>query len=226
MTELTQEQKDTIRAANRVRKQLQRSRDRARSDRATLAYFERLRAEKVYAEDIARRTARGMCTFGEVAPGVNASTVEEALEVAREMARAIGADDVSEGESLLDFETRIFNEWINFAEFIGHHSATVGGGGGPYLNRETGQLFPGFGKAFWIDHGGFDKNWTPLPGAKEKIDRATLPKLKDVKKVEEAKPKPSAPPRPFLPTPVPQQPPNAVHFGWIPPGAYRHLHGV
>jgi hypothetical protein len=165
-----------------------------------------------------------MCTFGEVEPGINADTLGDALEVAREMARAIGAADVMDGESLLDFEKRIFGSWINFAGFVGHDNAGgsfpfAGGGGAPYLNRATGELFPGFGKSYWVDHGGFEKNWTPLPGAKEKIDLATLPKLKAIR-VEESKPEPIPPP-PKPTQPIPE--PNVAHFAWVPPQARSFL---
>jgi len=59
------------------------------------------------AEGIARRIARNQCLIGEVRPGVDARTIEEALEVAREMARALALPDVEEGESLLDIERRL-----------------------------------------------------------------------------------------------------------------------
>jgi len=46
-----------------------------------------------------------------------------------------------------------------------------------------------------MDHcGGFDECWNPLPGAKQKIDLASLPKLKKIKKPEEPKAEPKPPP--------------------------------
>ncbi len=180
------------------------------------------------AEDIARRTQRNQCMFGETAPGIDARTVEEALEVAREMARALNAPDVQEGESLLDFERRVFEAWVNYDKFVGRNDAGgtfpfAGGGHGPYLNRQTGELCPGHGKNYWEDCGGFDRCWKALPGAKEKIDLASLPKLKRLKEAEppklEPKPTPALPP----PAPIPQPQPNSINFVWIPSDAQRFL---
>ena len=156
--------------------------------------------------------------LGEVTPGVDARTIEEALEVAREMARAFNVPDVQEGESLLDFERRVFDAWVNYDKFVGRNDAGgnfpfAGGGGAPYLNRETGELSPGHGKDYWMEHcGGFDECWKALPGAKEKIDLASLPKLKKLKKPEEPKPAPKPTPAPTPPAPIPQPQPNAVNF--------------
>ena len=97
---------------------------------------------------------------------------------------AHSVSDVQEGESLLDFERRVFDAWVNYDKFVGRNDAGgtfpfAGGGNAPYLNRETGELSPGRGKKYWVEHcGGFDECWKPLPGAKETIDLATLPKLK------------------------------------------------
>src|SRR5580700_12173949 len=89
------------RKANMKRKQRQRAREKARSHQAMVAQLESLKAERMNAQSLARRVARGQCMLGEVAPGVDARTLEEALEVAREMARALTTPDVQEGESLL-----------------------------------------------------------------------------------------------------------------------------
>jgi hypothetical protein len=162
--------------------------------------------------------------LGEVAPGVDARTLEEALEVAREMARALTTSDVQEGESLLDFEHRVFDSWVSYDKFVGHNGAAGGGGHGPHLNRETGELSPGRGKDYWVEHcGGFDECWKSLAGAKEKIDLASLPKLKKLKRPEESKPEPKATPAPTPPPPVPQQPPTSINFVWMPPDAQRFL---
>jgi hypothetical protein len=157
--------------------------------------------------------------------------VDEALEVARQMGSALNSPDVQEGESLLDFEHRIFDEWVTFDKFVGHNDAGgnfsfAGGGHAPYLNRETGELTPGRGKDYWVEHcGGFDGSWKALPGAKEKIDLASLPKLKKLKEPEAPKPEPKATPALPPPAPIPQQQPNAVHFMYVPPGASRYLNG-
>jgi hypothetical protein len=218
------------RKANRLRKQVQRAKDRARSDRAVLAYLDRVHARQVNADGLAWQQKRNLCTLGEVAPGADAKTIDEALEVAREFARALVIHDVQEGESLLDFERRVFDAWVTYDKFVGRDDAGgtlpgAGGGGAPYLNQETGELYPGHGKAYWVDHlGGFDRCWTLLPGAKEKIDIASLPKLKKRKVPEEHVPEAKAVPPP--PTPItPHEQPNAIHFSYISPDAYRYLNG-
>jgi hypothetical protein len=183
------------------------------------------------AQGIARRIQRSQCMLGEVSPGVDARTIEDALEVAREMSRALNLPDVQEGESLLDFERRIFDAWVNCDKFVGRNDAGgtfsfAGGGHAPYLNRETGELSPGRGKSYWVEHcGGFDECWKVLPGARNEIDLASLPKLKKLKRSEESRPEPKATPAPTPPAPIPQQQPNAVNFAWVPPNAQRYLHG-
>jgi hypothetical protein len=219
------------RKSNLERKQRQRAREKARSHQAIQEHLERVRGDKVNAEGLARRTKRNQCTFGETSPGVDARTLNEALEVAREMARALNVLDVEEGESLLDFERRIFVAWVNYDKFVGRDDAGgrspfAGGGHAPYLNRETGELSPGLGKDYWVEHcGGFDACWKQLPGAKKTLDLATLPKLKKIKRTEDSKPELKAAPAPAQPAPIPQQQPDAINFAWIPPNAQRYLHG-
>jgi hypothetical protein len=145
--------------------------------------------------------------------------------------RALNVLDVEEGESLHDFERRVFDALVNYDKFLGRddtggRSPLAGGGHAPYLNRETGELSPGLGKGYWIDHcGGFDECWQALPGARRKLDLATLPKLKKLKKSEESKPELKATPPPALPTPILQQQPDAIHFMYVPPDAQRYLNG-
>jgi hypothetical protein len=219
------------RKANLERKQRQRAREKARSHQAIQDHLERVRAKEINEEGITRRTKRNQCTLGEISPGVDARTVEEALEVAREMARALNAPDVEEGESLYDFERRVFDAWVNYDKFVGRddaggHSPCAGGGHAPYLNRETGELSPGFGRDYWVNYcGGFEECWQSLPGAKKEIDIASLARLKKLKTREEFKPELKATPPPALPTLIPQQQPDAINFAWIPPDAHRYLNG-
>jgi hypothetical protein len=214
------------------RKQRQRAREKARSHRAMVDHLEGIKADRMNAEGIAHRVSRNQCMFGETSPGIDARTIEDALEVAREMARALTVSDVEEGESLLDFERRVFDAWVTFDKFVGRNdaggtSSFAGGGHAPYLNRETGELSPGHGKAYWVDHcGGFDECWKPLPGAKETIELASLPKLRKLERQEQSKPEPNPAPAPTPPAPIPQQQPNAINFAWVPPNAQRYLHGV
>jgi hypothetical protein len=79
------------RKSNLERKQRQRAREKARSFRAMQAHLEKIKGDCMNAEGIARRTKRNQCTLGEISPGVDASTLDEALEVAREMARALSS---------------------------------------------------------------------------------------------------------------------------------------
>jgi hypothetical protein len=219
------------RKANLQRKQRQRVREKARSHQAMVDHLEQIKGEKMNAEALVRRTQRKQCVLGEVSPGVDARTIEGALEVAREMGRALNAPDMQEGESLLDFERRIFEAWVNYDKFVGRNDAGgtfsfAGGGHAPYLNRETGELSPGHGKKYWVEHcGGFDECWKALPGAKEKIDLASLPRLKRLQKLNEPEPKQKPTPVLAPPPPTPPPQPNAVNFAWITPNAQRYLHG-
>ena len=132
------------------RKQRQRAREKARSHQAMVNHLESLRAERMNAQSLARRVTRSQCMLGEVAPGVDARTLEEALEVAREMARALNVSDVRESESLYDFERRVFDSWVNYNKFVGRNDAGgnfpfAGGGHAPgtfFLGDCTGVECP------------------------------------------------------------------------------------
>jgi hypothetical protein len=213
------------RKSNLERKQRQRAREKARSHQAIQEHLERVRGDEMNAEGVARRTKRNQCMFGETSPGIDAKTIDEALEVAREMARALSISDVQEGESLHDFERRVFDAWVNYEGFRGGYNSSDGGGA-PHLNRQTGELSPGRGKLYWQDYcGGFDECWQPLPGARKQVDLAALPKLKKLKRPEEPKPEPNAALVPPTPAPIPQQQPDTINFAWIPPAAQRFLNG-
>ena len=178
------------RNANLERKQRQRSREKARSFQVIQAHLEKIKGDRMNAEGIARRTKRNQCSLGEISPGVDAANLDDALLVAREFARALSIPDVQESESLYDFERRIFDAWVNYDKFVGRddvggRSLFAGGGHAPYLNRETGELSPGMGKDYWVEHcGGFDQCWQQLPGARKQLDLATLPRLRKIRKPE------------------------------------------
>jgi hypothetical protein len=175
------------------------------------------------AEGIARRMKLNQCSSGEVSPGVDAKTIEEALEVAREMARALTVSDVQEGESLHDFERRVFNAWVNYEGFRGGYNSSDGCRA-PFLNRSTGELSPGSEKPYWEERcGSFDQSWEALPGAKKKLDLA-LPKPKKIKKTEGFKPEPKAIPVAPPPPPI-RSKPAVINFAWISPDAQRYSHG-
>jgi hypothetical protein len=213
------------RKSNLERKQRQRVREKAQSHQAIQGHLERVRGDRMNAEGLARRTKRNQCMFGETSPGIDAKTIDEGLEVAREMSRALCISDVQEGESLYDFERRVFDAWTNYEGFRGAYNSSDGGGA-PHLNRKTGELSPGRGRLYWQEYcGSFDECWQALPGAKKKLDLGSLPKLKKLKKTEESKPEPQPTPTPALPAPIPQQQPDAINFVWTPPDAQRYLHG-
>src|ERR1700691_5202401 len=94
----------------------------------------------------------------------------------------------------------VFDSWVNFDKFVGRNDAGgnfpfAGGGHAPYLNRETGELSPVHGKKYWVEHcGGFDECWKALPGAKETIDIASLPRVKKLKRPEQHAPEPKRTP--------------------------------
>jgi hypothetical protein len=213
------------RKSNLKRKQRQRAREKARSHQAIQDHLERVKGDLMNAEGIARRTKRNQCMLGEISPGVDATNLDDALLVAREFARALSIPDVQEGESLYDFERRVFDAWTNYEAFRGGNNSSDGGGA-PHLNRKTGELSPGLGKGYWIDHcGGFDECWHSLPGSKKAVDFATLPRLRKIKKIETSEPELKGAPAPALPAPVPQQQPDSINFAWIPQDAQRYLHG-
>src|ERR1700720_4331817 len=100
------------RKANLERKRKQRAREKARTSQAVHDYLEKIARDRVNGEGLARQAKVNLCTLGEIAPGVDARTIDEAL-ISREFARAMGVADVMQGESLFDFERRIVTEWVN-----------------------------------------------------------------------------------------------------------------
>src|ERR1700757_3985825 len=154
ISEMSLEQR---REYNRERKQRQRGKEKAERQESIEAAHEARCARELNTKEQEYRNRTGKCFFGEVRPGVDADNIADALQVAREMARALGTTDVHDGESLSEFERRIFSAWTAV--------------GAPFLNRQTQQLSPGWGREYWEEHcGGFDKSWKPLPGAKQEID--------------------------------------------------------
>jgi hypothetical protein len=161
------EQQQKVREYNRQRKRDSREKQQAERESTLIAAWEAERARELNAQEQGYRNRAGRCFFGEVRPGVDADSIADALQVAREMARALNSQDIQPGETLYDFERRVFHDWT------GHDA--------PFLNRQTQQLSPGWGGDYWEDHcGGFDKCWKPLPGAKKNIDVTSLPAMPPV----------------------------------------------
>jgi hypothetical protein len=80
------EQRRAIRAAARERKKKQRARDQQKRIRA-------IEAQQASLERVERR-ARHLHFFGECAPGRNATTFEDELQIHREFLRGLGQPDV------------------------------------------------------------------------------------------------------------------------------------
>jgi hypothetical protein len=91
------ERRERIREGNRIRKQRQRERDRA----------------EIGGDLEADRIRAGALIPGEVRPGVNYSTLEEAIQCALRWAAVLGiADPIQPGTTLTDWERRIYYEWL------------------------------------------------------------------------------------------------------------------
>jgi hypothetical protein len=73
------------------------------------------------------RKSLGKCFFGDSSLGVDARTIEDALQVCREFARALDQSDIQQTETLYDFELRIGrNPVVRFS--TGQHSNCHGAG--------------------------------------------------------------------------------------------------
>jgi hypothetical protein len=141
------------------RERQQRFRDRKKLSREEADY-----AAEVNEKELDSRVKAGKCFLGEVSPGIDADNLTDALQVAREMARALGVVDVQPGESLLALERRVFDAWTDR--------------GAPFLIRTTQELVSGWGRDYWLEHcGGFDESWTALSGSNAPVDVSSLPDL-------------------------------------------------
>jgi hypothetical protein len=157
------------REAARLRKQAQRGRDKIKKQTAKAAKHiekelleESLNLSGMAREDVGQADVirRGLCFLGEVAPGRDGTNIHEALYSARTFAKALKEPDVVFGESLTDFERRVFKAWVTFEGF--QKSSPHFGGSAPFLNMKTLQLEAGWGGSMFS----FDR-WVHLPGAAE-----------------------------------------------------------
>jgi hypothetical protein len=73
-----------MRKANLERKRKQRAREKARTSQAVHDYLEKIARGHVNGEGLARQAKFNLCTLGEIAPGVDATTIDEALTISRE----------------------------------------------------------------------------------------------------------------------------------------------
>ncbi len=175
------------------RERQQRFRDRKKQnaqdklDALNRAALEAAHAKRINEEGLRKRTMTGECSLGEISPGVDAATVEDALQVAREMARALDEPDVQPGESLIQFERRVWYAWIGAGgpflirdkDLINKGYAPDGMYGGRFYKLAP-NLRPGWGRDYFLSFGGFDKSWLPLPGSDAAIDVSSLPALPSV----------------------------------------------
>jgi hypothetical protein len=180
ISELPPEQQQIKREYNRLQKRKSREKEALKQLSKMGAAIEAERARRMNEEGSRDRLARNICFFGEVSPGVDAQTITDALQVCREFARALNQPDVQQPESLRDFELRIGRVWLEH--------------GGPFLNRKTQQLSPGwgtgtYGKGYWLP---FEEKYKPLPGAAQKIDIENLSPLPEIPQV-------ATPPAPIEP---------------------------
>jgi hypothetical protein len=153
------------RQAQNKRKAAQRQRDRDKKQEAKAVERAEEQLEEVRADEgwgVRDVIRRGVCFLGEVAPGREAKNIHEALFSARQFARALHVDDVKLGESVTDFEHRVFDAWVTCKAFAFENSRHhyYESGSAPFLNIQTGQLSPGWGGGmFHWEH------WSHLPGA-------------------------------------------------------------
>jgi hypothetical protein len=207
----------TVRVGNRERQR--RHRERQKQNLARSIEAERLAIER------AERMRRGPHFFGESSPGRNANTFTDELQIHREFLRALGKEDVQDGETLRTVAKRAFEAWLT-------GPFTCRSCGPPFyapaFNRVRQQFDPDFG--FGIGDVVFENIWTSPKDCTgdELIDVGTLPNLPKLSKAKPEKLERAvepASPAPSLLAPTPQQQPNAINFAWVPPNAQRYLHG-
>jgi hypothetical protein len=216
MEQPTDEQ--AIRTGNRERQRRHRQREAQKRAHS-------IQAQQV-ASERAERKGRGLHFFGESSPGCDANTFVDELQIHREFLRALGKEDVKDGETLRMVAKRAFEAWLT-------GPFTCRSYGPPFyvpaFNRTSQQFDPDFG--FAIGDVLFEEIWTPPKNStgNELIDVGALPKLPKLPKskpqILEPKVEPATPPTQAPPAPIPQQQPDAIHFMYVPPDAHRYLHG-
>jgi hypothetical protein len=183
IADLSPEEQQKIRDYNRLHKQQSRDKRRSGDISKMMSEVDKERAATMNDNGRRERLASGQCFFGEVSPGIDARTIDDALQVCREFARALVQADIQPTESLYDFELRIGTIWAER--------------GGPFLNRNRQTLSRGwgegtFGQGYFLP---FEEKYVPLPGAKKPVDVTSLSKLPDI---------------PVVPTPTPVETPAEV----------------
>src|ERR1700722_10224364 len=162
---MEQSTEQAVRVGNRERQR--RHRERQKQNLARSIEAQRLASER------AERSRRGPHFFGESSPGRNATTSADELQIHREFLRALGKEDVQDGETLRTVAKRTFAAWLT----------------GPYICRSCGPPFyvPAFNRVrqqfdpdfgFGIGDVLFEDIWTSPKDCTgdELIDVAALPK--------------------------------------------------
>jgi hypothetical protein len=205
-----------VRAGNRERQR--RHRQREAQKRARSIEAQRLASER------AERKRRGLHYFGESSSGCNANNFADELQIHREFLRALGKEDVKDGETLRTVAKRAFEAWLTGRFACRSYGPPFYV---PAFDRISQQFDPDFG--FGIGDASFEEIWTPPKDSSgdELIDVAALPKLPKLLKAkpEQLEPKVEPAPPPAAPPRIPQQQPNAIHFMYVPPDAQRYLNG-
>jgi hypothetical protein len=130
-------------------------------------------------EFISWRVTHRLVSPGEKEPNINAESLEDATQVAREFVIALQQPDIQPEESLLAAERRVMAAWLEI--------------GAPLLNRNTLRFAEETGSidGFSFD---FEKSWVPIEGSDAPIDVASLPVIE----IPAAPPAPLAPPVPAV----------------------------
>jgi len=210
------EEQLAVRAASRERQR--RHRQRQAEKRARSIEAQQLASER------AERKRRNLHFFGESSPECDATTFADELQIHREFLRALGLPDVQPGETLRAIAKRTREGWVKGPFACGIYGPPIYV---PAFDRTNQRFDPEFG--FTIGDAPFEEIWTPPKDSSgdELIDVAALPKLPKLSKANpktsEAKVEP--PPPPTAPPPIPRQQPDAIHFMYVPPDAYRYLNG-
>ena len=163
----------TIRTGNRERQRRHRKRQKQKRARALEA--QRLACERE------ERMRRGPHFFGESSPGRNAKTLADELQIHREFLRALGKEDVQDGETLRSVAKRAFEAWLK-----GPYACRSCGPPfyAPAFNRVRQQFDPDFG--FGIGDAPFETIWTPPKDCTgdEVIEVGALPRLPRLSKAK------------------------------------------
>jgi hypothetical protein len=171
------DQQVAVRAGNRERQRRHRQREAQKRAHS-------IQAQQV-ASERAERKRRDLHYFGESSPGCNANTFVDELQIHREFLRALGEEDVKDGETFRAVAKRVFEAWQTgpFACQSYGPSFYV-----PAFDRTSQQFDPDFG--FTIGDALFEEFWTPPSDCTgdELIDLGALPQLP---KLSEENPKTS-----------------------------------